>query len=81
MSVVVVILQHLLNVFVQLANKRGLKKMTSMNNLVSAGTRAPTPWPINSSSLYIDFTISYSVAEGEKLGEFRKLCVIKLYCG
>jgi hypothetical protein len=27
MSVVVVISQHLLNVFVQLANKRGLKKM------------------------------------------------------
>jgi hypothetical protein len=29
MSVVVVISQHLLNVFVQLANKRGLKKKTA----------------------------------------------------
>jgi hypothetical protein len=29
MSVVVVISQHLLNVFVQLANKRGLKKITA----------------------------------------------------
>jgi hypothetical protein len=33
MPVVVVISQHLLNVFVQLANKRGLKKNDDMSGL------------------------------------------------
>jgi uncharacterized membrane protein YqhA len=38
MSVVVVISQHLLNVFVQLANKRGLKKKSMMKyEIVNVG--------------------------------------------
>jgi hypothetical protein len=39
MSVVVVISQHLLNVFVQLANKRGLKKKL---NVITTTTKKPT---------------------------------------
>jgi hypothetical protein len=35
MSAVVVISQHLLNVFVQLANKRGFKKKKTKNNIQS----------------------------------------------
>jgi hypothetical protein len=34
MSVVVVISQHLLNVFVQLANKKGLKKMWEVPKVI-----------------------------------------------
>jgi hypothetical protein len=36
MSVVVVISQHLLNVFIQLANKRGFKKKKKKKNFLTA---------------------------------------------
>jgi hypothetical protein len=43
MSVVVVISQHLLNVFVQLENKRGLKKKFSVRLLLGNSSTNPPP--------------------------------------
>jgi hypothetical protein len=40
MSVVVVISQHLLNVFVQLANKRGFKKTKKKISIATCGSVA-----------------------------------------
>jgi hypothetical protein len=52
MSVVVVISQHLLNVFVQLANKRGLKKIVVRIRCHGKVFTTPLPSNENRNTIY-----------------------------